>query len=77
MKKREYLKAALIIFIISILLLVLTYFIYHHLGSDLLFHKEFNTTPAKPFVSELFGDLSVILLATSIFLFIVGLIKKE
>ena len=77
MRKKEYLKISLIVFIVCVVFMVINYFVYHYLGTDLKFHSEFHATPEKPFVTEMIGDLSMVLLAISILFLVIGIVKKD
>ncbi len=72
--KENLLLVSLILFIISLVLLTICFFMYHYLGSDAKFHKEFHKEPQKPFITNLQGMLAIFLLASSIVIFLIGLI---
>lgn len=46
---------ALCSFIIAVVILVITYFVFHYMGDDCRFSTVFNEEPAKPFVTFLLG----------------------
>lgn len=72
--KEKLLISSAILFGISALLLVLCYFMFHYLGEDVKFHKEFSKTVRKPFITNLVGTLASFLLGSSVLLLILALV---
>ena len=67
------LTAAGILFLLSLLLFVLDYFVFHYLKSDLRFRGPFRKEAEKPFLAMLVGVLAVDLLAAAIVLLVLRL----
>ncbi len=65
MIKKKFLKLSLYTFIISLVVMVISYFFYHFVTDDgitLVWHEE----PGKPFVSNMLGIFAVLFLFASI-----------
>ena len=62
-----------ILFLLSLLLFVLDYFVFHYLKSDLRFRRPFREEAEKPFLAMLVGVLAVDLLAAAIVLLVLRL----
>ena len=71
--KENYLYISLILFGLSLIFFVLTYICFHYVGENGLAGKEFHKECRKPFVSNLFGIFSTMLLTSSIIFLLLGL----
>ena len=72
--KENLLYCSLTLFLISIGVFVLTFFICHFLEQDMKFHRPFKKVPQKPILTNMFANLGVILFGTSIVLLVLALI---
>ena len=72
--RESLLLASLILFAIALVLFILDYFMFHHLGKDLKFHKEKKALPEKPFITNLMGMLATLLLGASIVILVLALV---
>jgi hypothetical protein len=74
----KFLKLSGISLGLSFFVLVFNYFFYHYFGES-GFTTEFSKLPRKPFVSDLIGQLGVLLLFCSIVSLIIAFVfyKKE
>ena len=68
---------AAILFVLSVLLFIFDYYIFHYLEQSLRFGKEFHRKPEKPFLAFLVGMLAVDLLAASIVFLLCGLFLRS
>ena len=71
--KENLLFTSLILFGLAVIFGVIAYFMFHHLGKDLKFHKEKKDTPDKPFITNMQGMLATIMLGASIIILIIAL----
>lgn len=71
--KENLLYVSLILFGIALLFTVLAYFMFHHLGKDLKFHKEKKDLPEKPYVTNMVGIFATIMLASSVVILLIAL----
>ncbi|MBR2040777.1 MAG: hypothetical protein IJ945_00145 [Oscillospiraceae bacterium] len=71
--KKKFRVLSLISFIISIIIFVLSYFMFHYL-TDSGFTSVWQAEAGKPFVTELFADLGVLFLFSSIISLIISFI---
>ena len=72
--KEKLLLTSLILFGLFVIFSVLAYFMFHHLGKDLKFHKEKKDVPDKPFITNMQGMLATIMLGSSIVILIIALL---
>ena len=71
--KENLLFTSLILFGIAVVAFVLSYFMFHHLGKDLKFHKEKKDTPDKPFITNMQGVFATIMFSASVIILILAL----
>lgn len=71
--KESLLYTSLILFAIALVTFVLAYFMFHHLGKDLKFHKEKKMVPDKPFITYMQGVFATIMFSASIIILIIAL----
>ena len=71
--KEKLLLSALILFGLALVFAIIAYFMFHHLGKDLRFHKEKKDIPEKPFITNMQGMLVVFMLASSIVVLVIAL----
>ena len=71
--KENLLYVSLILFGLAVIFGVIAYFMFHHLGKDLKFHKEKKDLPEKPFITNMQGMLATLMLASSIVILIIAL----
>ena len=78
MNKNSLKKMSLYCLIIGLVLLVMTYFMFHYL-TDTGFTSSFQEEPGKPFVTNMVGNLSTLFIYSSIISFISSFLffKKE
>ena len=72
--RKKFTVLGICMFIIALAIFVFTYCLYHYLGVDGRFTDVFSATPAKPFVTLLFGIWGVTFLFASVMSFLVGII---
>ena len=65
MKKKCYL-LSLCSFLVALAIYAFTYYLYHYISSDGSFDSVFHGSPAKPFVTLLFGIWGVTFLFASV-----------
>ena len=65
MKKKLSL-LALVCFVLSLVIFVWTFYIYHHLTTDFVFSAQWQPEPGKPFITLLFGIWGVTFLFASV-----------
>ena len=65
MKKKLSL-LSLVCFVLSLVIFVRTFDIYHHLTADFVFSAQWQPEPGKPFVTLLFGIWGVTFLFASV-----------
>lgn len=73
MNKEALIYTSIILFAISIVTLIFTYFFFHFINEKGRFSKVFFKKPNKPFISGMFGGLGVILFANALTLLLLGL----
>ena len=71
MKKKWNVLAICSLFI-AVAIFVLTYFLFHYLGADGSFTAVYQETPAKPFVTLLFGIWGVMFLFAAVISVVLG-----
>jgi len=71
--KENLLFTSLILFGIAVIAFTLAYFMFHHLGKDLRFHKEKKDTPDKPFITNMQGVFATALFAASVIILVIAL----
>ena len=71
--KESLLFTSLILFGIAVIAFILAYFMFHHLGKDLKFHKEKKDLPEKPFITNMQGVFATTLFAASVIILIIAL----
>ena len=71
--KEKLLFSSLILLGLAVIFAVIAYFMFHHLGKDLRFHKEKKDTPEKPFLTNLQGMLVAFMLSASIVVLVIAL----
>jgi hypothetical protein len=65
MKKKLSL-LSLVCFVLSLVIFVWTFYIYHHLTTDFVFSAQWQPEPGKPFITLLFGIWGVTFLFASV-----------
>ena len=73
--KTFMMKAAAVLLVLSIAELYWTFWYFHHAKDNALPGSEYHEQPKKPMVSFLFGVLGADLMAASIVLFVLGLLR--
>ena len=73
MNRKKLVKLSIASFGISAFILTFNYFFYHYFTSK-GFASEFHKEPQKPFVSDLIGQLGVLLVFSSFFTFLCSII---
>lgn len=73
MKKKCNIMAASSL-IISLVIFVFTYVLYHYMGPDCAFVDVYQETPCKPFVTFLFGIWGVMFLFAAVICLMIGII---
>ena len=71
--KKNFLKLSLITFIVGVVFLILSFFVFHFVtdqGITLIWHPE----AGKPYITELLGDFAIINVATSFISLLVSVI---
>ena len=78
MNKKNLRKISLYCLIIGVVLLLITYVMFHYL-TDVGFTMEFQSEPGKPFVTDMVGNLATLFIFSSIFTFMFSLVfyKKD
>ncbi len=71
--KKKFLVFSACSLILSVLIFILTYFIFHYLTPD-GFTSVLQTEPCKPFITLLFGILGALFLFSGISAFLISLI---
>ena len=72
--KTNLLYVSLILFGLAILFCTIAYFMFHHLGKDLKFHKEKKDVPDKPFITYMEGVLATLMFGSSIVILLIALL---
>ena len=73
MKKKCYL-LSLCSFLIALAIYAFTYYLYHYISSDGSFDSVFHGSPAKPFVTLLFGIWGVLHQFAAVMCLLIGII---
>ncbi len=71
--KKNFLKLSLITFIVGVVFLILSFFVFHFVtdqGITLIWHPE----AGKPYITELLGDFAILNVATSFVSLLISLI---
>ena len=71
MKKKLSL-LSLVCFVLSLVIFVWTFYIYHHLTADFVFSAQWQPEPGKPFITLLFGIWGVTFLFASVMSLLIG-----
>lgn len=72
--REKLLFVSLILFIAAVVFYTFTFFIFHYMGEDNKFHRDFHKEVRKPFVAKLFGTFATVTFANSVMILVIALI---